>query len=101
MSVRRPLISQFSSKAQSAELGYGALETVLRFILLDFIDSNTPVGPLGQTVGGQVPQLTVGMNWYLADRLRVMLDYSYAVPKDATAGSSSVSVFQLRVGFFW
>lgn len=101
VSVHRPLVSRFSSKSRSEELGYGALEATLRFSYLDFIDRDTPGGVPGQTVGVRMPMATVGVNWYLADRLRVMFNYSYAVPQEATAGASCVSIFSMRLATFW
>jgi phosphate-selective porin OprO/OprP len=101
VSVRRPLISQFSSKSHEEQLGYGAIETVFRASYLDLVDGDTPGGAPGQTVGVQMPLATIGVNWYLADRLRLMFNYSYAVPDEATTGASSVSIFGMRLGMFW
>lgn len=101
VSVQHPLISQFSSKSHEEVLGYGAWEATLRLSYLDFVDSDSPKGPQGQATGVELPLATVGMNWYLADRLRLMFNYSYALPDEANTGTSSVSVFSMRIGMFW
>jgi phosphate-selective porin OprO/OprP len=101
VSVNRPLISHFSSKSHEEKLGYGGFETTFRLSYLDFIDNDTPGGPPGQPVGVRMPQTTVGLNWYLADRLRLMFNYTYAVPDEATTGASSVSIYGMRLGMFW
>lgn len=102
VSVKRPVVSHFSSKNHAEELGHGAWEATCRFSYLDFIDKDTPGGSTpGQPVGVRMPLATFGMNWYLADRLRLMFNYSYAVPQEATSGASSVSVFSMRIATFW
>lgn len=102
VSVRRPFVSNPMSKKSGAQAtGYGAFEATCRISYLDFIDANTPGGPPGTPVGVQVPMTTIGMNWYLADHLRLMFNYSYAVPYEATTGASSVSVFGMRLAMFW
>ena len=53
-----------------------------RLAYLDYSDPHIPVGPHGQLVGIQLPQATFGVNWYLADRLRVMFNYSHVQPSE-------------------
>ena len=101
VTVKRPLLSGFSSQQQSEEFGRGAWELTARFSYLDFIDANTPAGPLGQTVGIVLPQATVGVNWYLADRVRIMFNYSYSAPNEPNTGVSSASLFATRFAMFW
>jgi len=54
--------------------GWGAWEAVLRLSHVDLND-----GPLS---GGRQTDLTAGLNWYIDDRSRLMLNYVYGVVKD-------------------
>ena len=101
VTVDRPVISQFSSKAHPEQKGHGAWEATIRMAYLDFVDSNAPAGPAGQPTGTKVPQLTVGLNWYLADRLRIMTEYVYATPQEVNTGTSSGSLLGMRLAMFW
>ncbi len=99
--VNRPLLPRFSSNPSSTERGFGALEATARLSYLDFVDSDIPVAPLAPSAGVRIPLATVGLNWYLADRLRLMFNYTYATPDEINSGSSSLSVFGMRLGMFW
>lgn len=101
VTVHRPVISQFSSKSKGEQLGYGAWEATIRMAYLDFVDSHAPTGPQGQATGVKLPQLTVGLNWYLADRMRIMCNYTYAFPDEVNTGTTTVSVIGLRLAMFW
>src|SRR5262249_4102659 len=68
--VKRPFLRGPASRDR--ELGWGAWELTARFTYLDFFDPNTPTGPSGQLIGITLPQSTFGVNWYLADHMRVM-----------------------------
>jgi hypothetical protein len=68
---------------------------------LDFFDPDTPAGPSGPQMGIELPQSTFGVNWYLSDRVRLMFNYSYAVPKEMTAGESAASIYAMRLAVFW
>ena len=76
-------------------------EMTARFAYLDFFDRNTPLGPNGQLVGIQLPAATFGVNWYLADRVRLMFNYSYEVPNEPNTGSSVANIYATRLGVFW
>ena len=52
-------------------------------------------------MGIELPQSTFGVNWYLSDRVRLMFNYSYAVPKEMTAGESAASIYATRLAVFW
>lgn len=99
--VERPVVGGFSSHQHSDSLGLGAWELTARFAYLDFFDPDTPVGPQGQAIGVKLSQATFGVNWYLADRLRLMFNYTYAVPNEINTGTSSASVFSSRLAMFW
>lgn len=81
--------------------GWGAWELAARFTYLDFVDSDTPTGPNGQLVGILLPQPTIGVNWYLTDRMRLMFNYTYAFPDEQNTGTSSSSIYATRLGVFW
>jgi phosphate-selective porin OprO/OprP len=81
--------------------GWGAWELTARFAYLDFIDADTPPGPGGQPLGIRLPQSTFGTNWYLSDRVRLMFNYSYAIPSQVDTGTSSANIFASRLAVFW
>jgi phosphate-selective porin OprO/OprP len=99
--VDRPLLRGFSSEKKKRERGYGAWEVTGRVAYLDFMDSDTPAGPAGQIVGTNMPQATVGLNWYLADQFRILFNYTYSAPDEPNTGTSSASVFGSRLAIFW
>ena len=101
VTVARPAMRGFTSREHSQQLGAGAWELTARASYLDFFDSNTPVGPQGQLAGTMLPQFTVGVNWYLADRCRIMFNYSYAAPNEPNTGASSANLFASRLAIFW
>jgi phosphate-selective porin OprO/OprP len=97
--VNRPLICCHSTCDRPA--GWGALELTARFAYLDFQDSDTPTGTAGQFVGIRLPESTFGVNWYLADHLRRMFNYSYALPDEPNTGTSVANIFAARLAVFW
>jgi len=97
--VNRPLIRCHASRDRPA--GWGALELTARFAYLDFQDSDTLRGPAGQLVGIRLAESTFGVNWYLADHLRLMFNYSYAIPEEPNTGTSVASIFAARVATYW
>ncbi len=99
--VNRPVICGFSSHEQQHEPGYGAWELTGRLSYLDYFDVSAPPNSQGQPVGTLLPQATIGVNWYLADRLRVLFNYTYSVPDVAGAGASDAHLFGMRLGMFW
>ena len=44
---------------------------------------------------------TFGVNWYLADHLRLMFNYSYAIPDEPNTGTSVANIFGSRLAVFW
>lgn len=87
--------------ARGKEHGWGAWELVARFSYLDFLDADTPLGPSSQAVGIQLPESTFGVNWYLADHVRLMFNYVYAVPDEPNTGASAANEYAMRLGIFW
>lgn len=97
VTVLHPFLKDFSSSDTPREKGWGAWEATARFAYLDFADGNLPA----DQTGVRLPQLTVGLNWHLADRMRILFNYTLAAPDLATSGRSYANVFGTRVGMFW
>lgn len=97
--VNRPWLRCFDDRSRPR--GVGAWEVTARFAYLDFFDSDTPLGPSSQQLGIQLPQTTVGLNWYMSDRVRLMFNYSYVVPNEINTGTSTASIFASRLAVFW
>jgi len=57
--------------------------------------------PTGQFVGISLPESTFGVNWYLADHLRIMFNYSYALRNEPNAGKSVANIYATRLAVFW
>ena len=97
--VDRPFLIGPASRGR--ERGWGAWELTARFSYLDFFDPNTPRGGSGQLIGIQLPAATFGVNWYLADHLRILFNYTYDVPDEPNTGSSVSNTFAMRLNVFW
>jgi phosphate-selective porin OprO/OprP len=72
--------------------GLGAWEVAARISSLDLVDDGTD--------GGELDDLTFGVNWYLNSNTRVMLDYILADLDPSGAGSDGdTSILAFRVQF--
>jgi phosphate-selective porin OprO/OprP len=100
--VDHPVLRHFSSKSSQESRGWGAWEATARLAYLDFNDGNLPSGPIpGQSTGVELVQATFGVNWYLADRLRILFNYSLASPQNPTSDEGVANIFGMRLGAFW
>jgi phosphate-selective porin OprO/OprP len=97
--VDRPLIRCHANCDRPP--GWGAWEVTGRFAYLDLNDSDTPRGQAGQLVGIHLAETTIGVNWYLADHLRLMFNYSYAIPDEPNTGTTVTNIFGARLAVFW
>lgn len=101
VAVLRPLVRTSSCPAA----GFGAVELTARLAVADFLSSNLPRpagGPLALAANGAVLyQTTVGVNWYLNDYTRVMLNYSVAAPDARGLPTLPVHVFGIRTALWW
>ncbi len=97
--VKRPVIRCFGGCGQPP--GWGAWELTARASYLDFQDRDTPREAGGELAGIRMPQSTLGVNWYLADRMRLMFNYSCAEPDEPNTGASVAHLFAGRLGVFW
>lgn len=100
VTVARPLLPNLSSSPIDSPRGCGAWELTARFGYLDFFDNNVPHGSQGQLVGVHLSQATLGLNWYLADRLRILNNYSLVAPDEPNGGSTLAHLFSTRLAFF-
>lgn len=98
--VERPVI-RCRHHDHDCETGWGAWELAARYSYVDFMDADTPLGPGGELVGIRLPEATFGVNWYLTDHMRLMFNYSYAVPQEPNLGTSVANIFAMRLGVFW
>jgi phosphate-selective porin len=55
----------------------------------------------GELIGIRLPEATFGINWYLTDHMRLMFNYTYAVPQEPNTGTSVANIFAMRLGMFW
>jgi phosphate-selective porin OprO/OprP len=80
--------------------GPGAWELTARLASLDFDSPNLAPRPDGLPVGTRTTTVTVGINWFLNDNVRVMLDYVHAVPVSPVFGSSTADIATVRTAVF-
>jgi len=99
--VEHPVLKHFSSGSSQKSRGYGAWEVTARMAYMDFDDHDLPLNSLGQPSGVELMQATFGVNWYLADRLRILFNYSLAAPRNATSNEGLAHLFGTRLGVFW
>jgi phosphate-selective porin OprO/OprP len=99
ISVNRPLVH--GSFGRGRPHGWGAWELTARFSYLDYFDSDLLPGPDGQNIGTRLPQATFGVNWYWADRMRLMFNYSYEAPDESNVGTTEAGVYGLRLNVFF
>ena len=74
---------------RSKDNGLGAWEVAIRYSTIDLND--------GIVQGGQLDDVTLGLNWYLNFNTRVMFNYVMADLK----GVGDVNIFQTRFQIFF
>jgi phosphate-selective porin OprO/OprP len=97
--VKRPWLR--GAATDDRPCGWGAWELAARFSYLDFVDADTPLNAQGMPQGLRLPQATFGVNWYLSDRVRLMLNYNYDMPDEIITGNSTASMIATRLAVFW
>ncbi len=80
--------------------GLGAWELALRYSFFDFNSANLPTMN-GLMSRGILHQLELGVNWYLNDFTRLMVNYTAGFPEVAGRDPTSAHVFGLRASIFW
>lgn len=79
------------SHDKEIECGPGAWEIAVRVSHLDLND--------GAILGGELTDVTIGLNWYLTPYLRFTSNYVRAMPDHPVDGRSNADIFGSRVGF--
>jgi phosphate-selective porin OprO/OprP len=97
--VRRPFVC--ADGTTTIAQGPGAWEVSVRFAYLNFDSSNLPKGSNGLPVGTRSTTITVGLNWYLNNNARFMLDWVHDIPVFPPFGSSTADTFTVRTAVFW
>ena len=78
--------------------GFGAWQVALRYDVLDLNDSGAGV------IGGEETDLRVGLNWYVNNTMRFMIDYTDVLSLDRPGNSNDnnePSAVTLRSQVYW
>lgn len=97
--VARPLLR--GAAARDKPRGWGSWELTARFSWLNYMDPSLPPPTSGENVGILLPQATVGVNWHIAERMRLLFNYTYEAPNEANLGVTEASVFGTRLNVFF
>jgi phosphate-selective porin OprO/OprP len=100
VSVRRPIVRT----TEEDTTGYGAVELAARFSVTDFASPNLPPlppGSFGANNGAILYEATWGVNWYLNDYTRVMVNYILGVPFSPGTPAIPIHVFGVRTAIHW
>jgi phosphate-selective porin OprO and OprP len=99
--VHRPVIRSEPDEAR----GWGAWELAARFSVADFASTNLPPMPTPPPVlsptGTVLYQATLGVNWYLNDHTRVMVNYVLSAPVASGVPTQPVHGFAIRTAIYW
>jgi phosphate-selective porin OprO/OprP len=96
--VRRPFVCP---DGRAVAAGPGAWEVVARLAYLDFDSSNLPKLSTGLPAGTRQTMVTLGLNWYLNNNARIMLDYTHVLVDYPPFGNSTADTFTVRTAVFW
>jgi phosphate-selective porin OprO/OprP len=97
VNVKRPVIR---SKSDSRG-GYGAIELTSRFSYLDFNSTNLPLDVNGNPAQTRLYEVTTGVNWYLNDYTRIMVNHTVGIPDKIGDGRTVAHIFSIRTAIFW
>ena len=81
--------------------GIGAWELAVRWGYLNLDDPAAPPAANGTRPGGIVEGFTIGLNWYLNDHSRFMLNFSPATLVNPNVGTSTAQFYGIRFAAFW
>jgi phosphate-selective porin OprO/OprP len=87
--------------ASCAPYGWGAWELVARVAYIDLTDPDLPRAPSGRPAGDEAWTFTAGVNWYLTDFARVMLDWTRFRTRPAASRWTDGSLVGGRFAIFW
>ncbi|GIX04224.1 MAG: porin [Planctomycetaceae bacterium] len=80
-----------SASARDVEWGPGAWEIAFRWSYLDLSDDTV--------LGGELTDLTFGLNWYLTPYTRMTTNYVHAIADHPVTGRSHANIFGIRWGY--
>lgn len=81
--------------------GWGAFELGARLSYFDYSSSNLPLDESGDRVGTYLYEMTLGVNWYLNSNLRMMFDYTAAIPDKFGFDPTVAHLFGVRSALYW
>jgi phosphate-selective porin OprO and OprP len=81
--------------------GFGAWELVARIAYLDLTSPNVPQTTSGFPPGGYEIELTIGVNWYLTDFARLMVNYVHFRTRPPVGRWSDGDVLGARFAVYW
>jgi phosphate-selective porin OprO/OprP len=102
-SFKKAQFSSLKPKGIVGQGGIGAWEIGVRYDTLDLTDSDAGA------IGGEGDLLTVGLNWYVNNTMRLMANYKRVLDFDCTGGTGDClrldgdesSAFLLRGQVYW
>ncbi|MGL4511742.1 MAG: porin [Lacipirellulaceae bacterium] len=86
----RPFV-RYAGDSERVCLGPGAWEVAARVSRLDLNE--------GPVAGGQMDNLTLGLNWYMTPYLRWTANWVHSTTDRAPGGESGADLFGMRVGY--
>ncbi len=99
--VLRPFVRPNGSRGT----GCGAWQIAARYTLANFNSPNlfatAPPEPNGPQAGTILHQATLGVNWYLNDYTRLMLNYIISVPVTNNLSTQPISGISFRTAIYW
>lgn len=81
--------------------GWGAVELAARLAYLDFSSPNLPAGANGVPAQTRLFESTLGVNWYLNNFTRFMVNYTAGVADKPGSGSTVAHIFGIRTALYW
>jgi phosphate-selective porin OprO and OprP len=94
-------VYRLDDAAGCAPCGWGAWELVARVAYLDLADPDLPRAPNGLPAGAEAWTFTAGVNWYLTDFARLMLDCTQFRTRPPVGRWSGGTLFGGRFAVFW
>jgi phosphate-selective porin OprO and OprP len=90
-----------NDKTDDVGCGTGAWELVVRVDYLDLSDPDLPRSSSGLPTGGETQTVTAGVNWYLTDFTRLMVNYTHFRTRPPVGRWSNGDLVGARFAVFW